>query len=293
MPHVACYRTSGSRERSRRSVAYHENYIERQILGSRMYLLRDDPGLSAQLLRDGTREWDCPDIMEETVEPGWTCIDVGANLGFYALQEARLVQPYGRVLAVEPVAKNAEALMESACLNYYTNLTIWGFAASDRNGEAEMMVSVASNGGTLFDRAKASDRALSTFDRERDEVVTAYLRRLDDWLEEVGLVPGDVDFLRMDIEGYEVEALAGASQLLGGMLPGSAAFLELHPVLFRNPAADLCPTVEAVLAAGFEPEAVVLGSETRRGVTGDQLLNIVAKEYPDGWVLTFFRKAGL
>ena len=61
--------------------------LEREVFGSKMLLDTEDSGLSAELWRDGTREWECPEIVANILERGWTCLDIGCNLGMYALLE--------------------------------------------------------------------------------------------------------------------------------------------------------------------------------------------------------------
>ena len=45
-----------------------KEYEVRKILGSKMCLLKDDPGISSQLMKDENREWDAPLIVKEIVK---------------------------------------------------------------------------------------------------------------------------------------------------------------------------------------------------------------------------------
>jgi hypothetical protein len=59
------------------------------------------------------------------LKPGMTAIDIGANLGVYALPIARLVGPHGRVFAYEPGSAARKLLEQSRDVNVASNLEIF------------------------------------------------------------------------------------------------------------------------------------------------------------------------
>lgn len=219
--------------------------VEKEIYGSRMLLDTEDKGLSADLWRDGTREWECPDIIHTILEPGMTCLDIGANLGYYALMSARLVGPSGRVWAIEPATKSLEILEESAALNGYENIHTRALAIGAENGTGRFGIAPYSN-LCAMEGTKAAGHA--------QEWVEVPLVTVDTLLEREGLTPQEIDFLRFDIEGFEVQLIKGAEACLTGMRKGSWIFGEFHTCHFDNPLEDLAPTIQAVLDAGFVPK---------------------------------------
>src|SRR6516225_1120287 len=60
-------------------------------------------------------------FLSRWLKPGMTAIDVGANLGVYALPIARLVGPNGRVFAYEPGSEARGLLKESRDINVASN----------------------------------------------------------------------------------------------------------------------------------------------------------------------------
>ncbi|GAG95136.1 unnamed protein product, partial [marine sediment metagenome] len=70
------------------------NYKIKEILGSKMCLIPSDIGLSKQLIEHGIREEASVKFMKEILQPDWTVIDIGANLGYYALLEANYVKKF-------------------------------------------------------------------------------------------------------------------------------------------------------------------------------------------------------
>jgi FkbM family methyltransferase len=63
-------------------------------------------------------------------------IDIGSNVGFFALSAARIAGRDGRVVAFEPEPKIYESLTRSAAANDFAQLSALPLALSDREGEA-------------------------------------------------------------------------------------------------------------------------------------------------------------
>ena len=80
-------------------------------------------GAEIQFLRDGLKAGD-------------TMVDIGANVGIYALSLAGTVGPKGKVVAVEADPIALGRVTENARLNAFPQVTVVGVAAGDREGEA-------------------------------------------------------------------------------------------------------------------------------------------------------------
>ena len=136
------------------------------------------------------------------LKPGMTAIDIGANLGVYALPMARLVGPSGRVVAYEPGSEARSLLERSRELNAAANLRIVGAALSDSRRQ-----------GSLARGASTELNVLGvTGDGEPVDITT-----LDDELErDPSLSP---DFIKLDAEGEEERILAGGRTCLARHSP--------------------------------------------------------------------------
>jgi FkbM family methyltransferase len=101
-----------------------------------------DRGFAANLLLDGYWEPWATLFIAQTVRPGMTAIDVGANYGYYTLLLSWLVGESGRVVAIEPNPDAAESLRQSVGLNgRATHVTVINAAAGATNdGEALLFV---------------------------------------------------------------------------------------------------------------------------------------------------------
>ncbi len=132
------------------------------------------------------------------LEPGMTVFDVGANLGTYALLAARRVGPSGRLHAFEPGPATADRLRGNVRLNGLSNVVVNQAAVSDRAGVITLYLQDDSDCNTLTAGAGTP--------------VQVPALTLDDYVGTHNL--GQVDVLKMDVEGAEVTALRGGGRLL-------------------------------------------------------------------------------
>jgi len=155
--------------------------------------------------------------LERFLRPGSVFLDVGANEGFFSVLASRLVGPHGRVVAVEPQQRLAPVIRRNLELNDCANVSVFSYAISDRRGEAELHLAPDTNTGST---------ALYQSTRYRLPRVTVPVTTLEDFAARAELAR--IDFAKMDIEGFEYEAILGSPRLFeSGQI--AALALELHP----------------------------------------------------------------
>ncbi len=187
--------------------------VIREIHGSKMYLNPKDGGLSTDLFIDKSREIMATNEFQKILKPGMVIADAGANIGYYALMEAKAVGENGAVYAIEPVPENVELLKKNVTTNTYKNIEVIKAAAGSKKGKAKFFVSTKSNLGSMVESANEKDIETEM---------------------EVDVLPLDTilkgkrspDFVRMDVEGYELEILKGMTQVLKKKKLG--LFIEVH-----------------------------------------------------------------
>ncbi len=149
-------------------------------------------------------------VLDKILRPGMTFVDVGANMGLYTLFPAGRVGPQGTVLAIEPSRREFERLQRNVEANALANVRLVQTAASDRRGEADLLIAGGGRSGHNTLGGFGYETPLQGKERVQ-------LQPLDEIVEREGL--GRLDILKMDIEGAEHAALRGATETLRRFRP--------------------------------------------------------------------------
>jgi len=189
------------------------------LVRRKVYRIRPLPGLDFRVALDADgadAAWRCVlngnaaglELMRHLVRPGDRVIDLGSNVGMYALTAAALGC---EVLAVEASPLHADLIRTSARLNGFADLHVANCAV----GAAHGFTAFCEDGA--FGSVAAAGVARS---------VTAWTPVLDVDTLLAGLGWDRVAFVKMDVEGSEIAALAGMKGLLHGP--------DAPPVLFES-----------------------------------------------------------
>lgn len=190
--------------------------IEAHVAGHALTLNGADKGISRELAVYGVHEPLATQLFCQSVRPGMTLIDIGSNIGYYALFACRCVGGHGTVCAIEPHPDNFRLLQHNVDRNGYTpRVRFYQAAIADRSGVQQLYLSSQYNLHSLTPSRFSTDQRLD---------VAAYT--LDALVERESL---SVEMVRMDIEGYEVQAIHGMRRTLERFHP--ALFIELHPYI--------------------------------------------------------------
>lgn len=153
-------------------------------------------GAGSAGLEPGTRR-----VLQAAVEPGNVVIDVGASVGLHMVALARAVGPSGRVEAFEAEPRLAPFLERTMRLNGLTQVRLHKLAVGAKNGTATFHVANTIGHSSLY--------ALTGPDSVREKVKVP-LKQLD------AVIPAgtQVDLIKIDVEGAELDVLRGAKRLL-------------------------------------------------------------------------------
>lgn len=149
----------------------------------------------------GERDPDVMRFLRSWLRAGGVALDVGANIGTYAIPLARIVGPDGRVIAFEPNRPTRACLRHNVRLNRARNVVVIPSAVGEISGRQALVVT-ADNAGEVHLAPGNADRGMA------DVRVTT----LDEETSRLGIRA--VDFIKLDIEGYELAALRGATRIL-------------------------------------------------------------------------------
>jgi FkbM family methyltransferase len=140
---------------------------------------------------------------------GRTVWDCGAHFGIYALRFSRQVGPAGQVAAFEPDPVSFARLEKHLRMNRCRNVVAIPAAASDMDGESELVVSGVA--GTTTSHLPYPGEEVTGPTRSIQRVRA-------DTLVESGRI-GDADVIKLDVEGHGGEMLRGAAASIGRSRP--------------------------------------------------------------------------
>ena len=165
-----------------------------KVNGFDMYLDPEMQGISSALRKGGREPGFMWMIRQEA--KGELGIDVGANIGYTTMP---ICQQMAKVIAIEPDKRAMQFLRKNISINGFDKkVTIHRFAVSDHKGKMTLLLHKKHpNLSTLHAKKKKYNY------REK----TISVRTIDG----LQVLP---NFIKMDIEGHEVEALDGAMECL-------------------------------------------------------------------------------
>jgi len=171
--------------------------------------------LEKQLFLYGHFEEAIRDFLVETLQPGDTFVDVGANIGCFTLRASEVIGATGKVLAFEPDPDAFPRLRANVQLNNFDNVILQNLALGANSGEMKLY-----RGGG--DWTHCSSIYPSSW-HNPDSYAIVKVSTLDDALE--GLSVRAVRLLKIDVEGAELDVLMGSQNVLRELRP--AVLLEV------------------------------------------------------------------
>lgn len=212
------------------SVRSHPGYYRSRILfgplsGCHLFMQR----LERPAMLLGTYESHVVAAMRQYVQPGHTVYDIGTHVGYMSAVLAKLVGSAGRVMAFEPDPANRQALACNMVENAFGQVTIVPAAVSDRSGAASF---------AHFESYSLVGHLAQEHEPGDAELLQVSTVALDAFVyEDNHPAPS---FIKLDVEGAEMQVLAGARRLL----------LEARPIVvvemrarFKQELAELLQTV--------------------------------------------------
>lgn len=184
------------------SCEYEQKRVNQQrvlvdIQNFRIYAMMGDSDVGQPIIQSQKYEPHVEHIIKATLHSGDVFLDLGANIGYFSLLAASIVQETGKVISFEPNIQNLQLLYASIFENQFRNITVYPFAASN-NVQILRLTSFGSNG---FLEEPHSSQSNSQF---LQSII------VDDLLQD----ESRIKLIKMDIEGYEPLALSGMEKII-------------------------------------------------------------------------------
>ncbi len=171
------------------------------------FFLDPSGDILARLVLNGSYEPQLVAIAAQYVDPARDAIDIGANVGFYSVMLAHLLQPGQRVLAIEPTSAASNRLRRNLHLNGVAHqVEVFLGAATNRQGSVDIRAIVGKEEYSTIGSISHPSAVGQPFATETVQATT-----VDSLVKELSLDPG---FVKLDVEGAEHLVLQGASELL-------------------------------------------------------------------------------
>ena len=222
--------------------------VIRKIFDYQMYLDVYDKGLSVQLIKYRKREMDHKFLLDRTLKPKSVVLDIGANIGYYALMELNLIGPEGHLIAVEPSPWNVDLLEKNLELNKKEhNVRVVQGAISSSRGKDTFHLASSSNLNTFQNYGTVAQHLTG-------ETIEVDTYKVAEVLTKEELERG-IDLIRMDVEGHEVDVINGMlEEVRKGILAPSIIF-ETH--LSRYTAEnDMAKSLKSLFNLGYKTKYI-------------------------------------
>jgi FkbM family methyltransferase len=203
------------------------------------YVDSRDRSLTPHLCMNGYWESWITQAMARMIEPGWNCVDIGANCGYYSLLMADSVGSSGQVLSVEPNPILASLIEKSLEVNGFRGFSsISRKAVSDTSNEIVNLTIPDDSWGSASIRGDLG----KWFDSRNEDVVEVETITFD----ELTLDWSRIDLVKIDAEGVEPEIWRGMKQSLKKNSK-IRLIMEFAPYRYEEPKAFL----EDIINEGF------------------------------------------
>lgn len=179
-----------------------------------------------------------PKTVAGALRPGDWAIDIGASIGSVTGQLCRAVGPRGLVWAVEPLPSNVERLRALAAVNGLHQLAVIPCALGARQGTAAIRLGgEGASGYSSFTASWISNGSLDVRTERLDDLTTG--------------IDHDrpLRLIKLDVEGFEREVLAGAEATLRRWRP--LVYCEFNDIILTDAGSSSGELLQAFRELGY------------------------------------------
>jgi len=187
-------------------------------LGKKRLWLDPASNLGVRLLAEGDFEPELGRCLQTLLQPGDVFLDIGANEGWFSICAAELIGPAGTVIAFEPQQRLWPVILKNLAINNVSNVSLLPYALGTLQGRQRLTLAPSTNNGASTLAASPRERLWPYQD--------VVIKRLDD-VDVVARYP-KIKFAKVDVEGFEVEVLRSAGELLASRRV-RYWYVEVHP----------------------------------------------------------------
>ncbi len=176
----------------------------------------------------------------EYLSPGFVVLDIGGNIGQTAMTMALKVGNSGEVYSFEPFPGTYDKFIKNMELNEnISNVQALNLAMGAQADKLQMNVKHSLNSG--------QNSIVRTERANVEGLVTVVVSTIDEFFDSVPLKR--VDFIKIDVEGFEFDVLKGASHTLKTYKP--LLFIELDDKNLRSQGSSAIELCNFLMSCGY------------------------------------------
>jgi FkbM family methyltransferase len=195
------------------------------------------------------------------IPEGGIIFDVGGHQGITTQWFSRKAR---HVHTFEPMPENVDTIRTTLAVRGIKNVTVHPVAVSDHVGTDDFHI-YQTRGHNSLGRTNASGYCYS---------ISTKTTKLDDFADENGIE--SIDFLKIDVEGFELEVLKGSTKLLSTQRIKCLLF-EANMLLLASIGKSAGPIYDLLLSHGYEVTDLDQQAVTRNEVAESQYGDFLAR----------------
>jgi FkbM family methyltransferase len=176
--------------------------------------------------------------------PGMVALDIGANVGAYSLLLGQWTGRSGVVFAFEPAPGPFGGLVHHIHLNRLDDVV----------KPRRLAIGEASSTVQLLLAGTAGESRLATAVDPVEATVTVPVTTVDEFCARERIEP---DFIKIDVEGFELAALRGARETVRARRGALSLFVEMHPTLWPTLGLRQADILEELRLQSLKPVPLV------------------------------------
>ncbi|GAA1921270.1 FkbM family methyltransferase [Streptomyces durmitorensis] len=178
--------------------------------------------------------------LQSRLRTGDTFVDVGANIGYFAVLGSRLVGSAGRVVAIEASGAFHERVLRHIEINGCDNVRAVNAAVSDRHETLTFILASSNNMGA---------NSIVPYDGPAESSFEMKARPLPEILDEDELTRARV--IKIDVEGAEGGVMRGLAPVLGQLRPDVEIAVEVTPERMAQLGDSIDELMDTMAGHGF------------------------------------------
>ena len=135
------------------------------------------------------------------INAGDTVLDIGANVGIFSVKAALIAGPNSKIVAIEPEPRNLTLLKFNTKL--FKNILIIPTAVGNISDKIDLNIHFTSGGHFIANNANLN---------KNYKKISVSIEKLDNIIAKLNL--DLIDFVKIDVEGWEIEVLKGVKNFL-------------------------------------------------------------------------------